>query len=168
MRDSPASLLATKSCDKADRDTNMWCDLLRGVNGPRKPYPKFSGSYPKPVRGDGRVPAKSTPVDARAKLPVSKPVEVLRVPLDPELRGKPVRCRRCPRNCKRRAAVQSKSLKPCGFGKAGQQRRPVSQETCPDEIFVHGRGVPVVRQADVARATFPARVRHAFAPNKWG
>jgi len=32
-------------------------------------------------------------------------------------------------------------------------------------MFVHGRGVPVVREAAVARATSPACVRHAFAPN---
>ena len=30
-------------------------------------------------------------LDARAALPISERVEVLRVPLDPELRGKPVR-----------------------------------------------------------------------------
>jgi hypothetical protein len=84
-------------------------------------------------------------LDAAYLLQLIGRVEVLRVPLDPELRGKPVRCRRCPRNCKRRAAVQLKVTEAYRFGKAGQQQRPVSQETCPDEIFVHGRGVPVVR-----------------------
>ena len=76
-----------------------------------------------------------------------------------------MQCRRCPRNCKRRAAVQHKSLKPRGFGKAGQQQRPVSQETCPDNIFVHGRGVPVVRQqTSLARCPLHASAM-AFAPN---
>ena len=61
-------------------------------------------------------------LDAARLLQIIRIVEVLRVPLDPELRGKPVQRRRCPRNCKRRAAVQLKSLKPHGFGKAGQQQ----------------------------------------------
>jgi hypothetical protein len=40
-------------------------------------------------------------VDGRGACRYPDFVEVLRVPLDPELRGKPVQCRRCPRNCKR-------------------------------------------------------------------
>src|SRR5262245_50008063 len=168
LRDSPASLLATKSCDVADRDGYIWCYSPRGVNAFEEVIAKF---WPRLCKGCANLFAPdgaSSRVDARAALPISGCVEVLRVPLDPELRGKPVQCRRCPRNCKRRAAVQRKSLKPQRFGKAGQQQRPASQETCPDEMFVHGRGVPVVRQAAVARATSPACVRHGLCPQSWG
>ena len=57
-----------------------------------------------------------------------------------------------------------------GFGKAGQQHRPASQETCLDNINVLGRGVPVVRLR--FRAPFVApesrRVTLAFAPKHLG
>jgi hypothetical protein len=35
-RDTPASLLATKSCDMAGRDSYIWYYSGRGVNGPLK------------------------------------------------------------------------------------------------------------------------------------
>ena len=41
-------------------------------------------------------------------------------------------CRSCPRNCKRPVAVQLTVTEASSLGKTGQQRRPVSQETCLD------------------------------------
>jgi hypothetical protein len=38
---SPASLLATKSCDQVDRDGYMWCDLNHRVNGTCAARAKF-------------------------------------------------------------------------------------------------------------------------------
>jgi hypothetical protein len=37
-RDTPASLLATKSCDPVDRDAYMWCHSQESVNGVEKTY----------------------------------------------------------------------------------------------------------------------------------
>ena len=37
-RDTPASLLATKSCDPVDRDGYMWCYSWEGVNGVEKTF----------------------------------------------------------------------------------------------------------------------------------
>ena len=52
-------------------------------------------------------------------------------------------------------------------GKTGQTLRPVSQETCPDKQYVHGRGVPVVRLRSfgVTPPRIRRRVASAFAPN---
>ena len=57
-----------------------------------------------------------------------------------------------------------------GFGKAGQQHGPASQETCLDNIHVLGRGVPVVRLRFPRAQPFAEsrRVTSAFAPNFWG
>ena len=90
-RNSPASLLATKSCDGVDRDDYIWRYSRLGVNGSDEREPKFLASRDKPVKNpcDANVTGKR--VDARAMLPVSEPVVVLRKALFPELRGKPVR-----------------------------------------------------------------------------
>ena len=51
----------------------------------------------------------------------------------------------------------------------GQERRPASQETCPDNMNVLGRGVPVVRLAAPPGFLRPDGPRPAsalaFAPN---
>jgi hypothetical protein len=102
IRDSPASLLATKSCDVMDRDAYIWCYSPWPVNGPRKISIRLCKGC------ENHAPQDVHPgrVDAHTALPISERVVVLRERNFPELRGKPVRRRSCPRNCKRRAAVQ--------------------------------------------------------------
>ena len=61
------------------------------------------------------------------------------------LRGNPVsptgQCRGCPRNCKRRAAVTS-ATDAKRVGKARQQHRPASQETCRECVTRPRAGCP--------------------------
>src|SRR5579862_8089795 len=84
---SPASLLPTKSCDMADRDIHMWGCSRRSVND------SFGGSSGSLWNGVNFVDG---PTSRRRLLTTvstcrySASVWVLRVLLDPELRGKPV------------------------------------------------------------------------------
>ncbi len=88
-RDSPASLLATKSCDQADRDVYMSCYSVVGVNGNQAKYQKNLGPSHEAVKNIRRRIPRFDRVDARTGLPVSDPVVVLREAF-PKLRGKPV------------------------------------------------------------------------------
>ena len=47
-RDTPASLLATKSCDKAGRDGYIWYYSDRGVNGPLRSMPAIQEKIIRP------------------------------------------------------------------------------------------------------------------------
>ena len=72
-RDSPASLLATKSCDQADRDVYMSCYSGLGVNGNQARNQKNLAPPDKAVKNIRcRIP-RFDRVDARTGLPVSGP-----------------------------------------------------------------------------------------------
>jgi hypothetical protein len=76
-------------------------------------------------------------------------------------------CRSCPRNCKRRADADHGHWRE-GAGKARQQRRPVSQETCRDRDETSSGGVSRWCACVGPRPRFSARVRSASAPSDWG
>jgi hypothetical protein len=90
MRDPPASLLATKPCDRVDRDAYIWCYSRGSVNGRLQPYSKKCDGLVARMKPTGRAFARPVgfiratsfvnrdPVDGSAVLPVSGPVVVLR------------------------------------------------------------------------------------------
>ncbi len=77
-RSSPASLLATKSMDMADRDGYIWCDLWMAVNGPNRFGEEFSSSGRAPCGNRWETSVKPPCVDAHAMLSISGRVVVLR------------------------------------------------------------------------------------------
>ena len=76
-RDTPASLLATKSCDPADRDAYMWCYSQEGVNGVEKTYARYSRNFHKPAGAGAAGPDSAaawkrlSPISQDGPLPVT-------------------------------------------------------------------------------------------------
>ena len=76
-RDTPASLLATKSCDPADRDAYMWCYSPASVNGVEKTYARYSRNFHKPAGAGAAGPDSAaawkrfSPISQDGPLPVT-------------------------------------------------------------------------------------------------
>lgn len=75
--DTPASLLATKSCDLVDRDAYMWCYSPASVNGVEKTYARYSRNFHKPAGAGAAGPDSAaawkrfSPISQDGPLPVT-------------------------------------------------------------------------------------------------